>query len=155
MKKTPQMAKGFPIIPRLDYIYVVDFGQPDRTRGGIILPEGETAKQFWRYRYDLWRFGEVIAIGPGRPFEEYDEETDRVPEGLMPMPDITIGDRIMFSRKHGTRIGSGWTFKIPKYDKPLLLRVLDPSKCAAVMHDFDPWWNVEESQLNPDGVMTG
>ena len=150
---TATRAKNFPIIPRLDYIYVVDFGQPDRSKGGILIPD-ETAKQFWRYRYDLWRFGEVVALGPGRPFEEYDVDLDAVPEGLMPMPPIKIGDKIMFSRKHGTRLGSGWTFKIAKYNKPLLIRVIDPEKCVAVL-DFDPWWNVEKSQLNPDGVMTG
>lgn len=152
--KKPQKAKGFPIAPRLDYIFVVDFGQPDRSRGGILIPD-ETAKQFWRYRYDLWRFGEVVALGPGRPFEEFIEELDGIPEGLVPMPNIKIGDTVMFSRKHGTRLGSGWTFKHSKYDRPLLIRVLDPSKCVALLPNFDPWWNVEESQLNPDGVMTG
>lgn len=153
--RTPKRAENFPITPRLDFVYVADFGQPDRSRGGILLPEGVNKKQFWRYRYDLWRFGEVIAVGPGRPFGMYVEEIDAVPEGLVPMPKIEIGDTIMFSRKHGTRLGSGWTFKLPRYDKPLLIRVLDPLKCVAIINNFDPWWNVEDAQLNPDGVLTG
>lgn len=154
MKKKSQVVDGFPITPRLDYIYVVDFGQPDRSRGGILIPD-ETSKQFWRYRYDLWRFGEVVAVGPGRPFELFVDDKTGVPDGLVPMPGIKLGDTVMFTRKVGTRLGEGWTFKIPKYNRPLLIRVLDPSKCSAVINDFDPWWNVEDSQLNTDGVLTG
>ena len=148
----PRRVDGFPIRPRLDYIFVADFGQPDCTPGGIFI--GDDAKQFWRYRFDLWRFGEVVAIGPGRPREEPGED-GTLPRVLIPMPEISIGDTVMFSRKHGTRLGDGWTFEIPKYNRPLLLRVLDPEKCVAVLPGFDPWWNVEQSQLNPDGMMTG
>jgi co-chaperonin GroES (HSP10) len=136
----------FPIVPRLDYIYVVDYGQPDKTEGGIYVPDSST--DHWRYRHDLWRFGEVVAMGPGRFLHERTRER-RV------MPPIELGDVVMFSRKHGTRLGSGWRFKIPKFSEPLLIRVLDPDKCVAIVHGFVPWWNVEDCQLYPEGVLTG
>lgn len=151
MKETEKakVAAGFPIEPLSDFIFVADYGQPDVTPGGIVQPDD--AGQYWRYRANDWRFGEVIAIGPGR----------RRPDGTrMPMPPVSIGDVIMFSRKHGTRLPGDMRYKHPKYAKGqaaagLLIRVLDPVKCQGVCEGFVPWWNVHLSQLEPSGTMTG
>jgi len=150
MTSEAKQADGFPFRPRADLVFVADYGQPDMTTGGIAY--GDSGEQFWRYRASEWRFGEVIAIGPGR----------WAPDGLirLPMPPIEIGNVIMFSRKHGTRLPGDMRFKHPKYSTGpaadgLLVRVLDPEKCQAVCDDFVPWWNVHLSQLEPSGTMTG
>jgi len=139
---------GFPFWPQHDFVVVADFGQPDRTEGGMIL--GDNAQEFWRYRFGMWRYGEVLAIGPGR--------LTRKKKVLVQTPDVEIGDVIMFSRKHGTRIPGDMRFAHPNFKGAkdgLLLRVLDTDKCVAVMEDFNPWWAVEECQLNPAGMMSG
>jgi len=143
------MVEGFNIRPLHDFVFVCDYGQPDMTSGGIYY--GDSKTQFGRYRASEWRYGEVIAIGPGRIG----------PDGSrLPMPDIKLGEVVMFSRKHGTRLPGDMRFKHPKYSSGpaadgLLIRVLDPEKCQAVDDGFQPWWNVQESQLDPAGVMTG
>jgi len=148
-EKVARRVEGFCIQPLHDYIFICDYGQPDMTTGGLYY--GDSNTQFGRYRASEWRHGEVIAIGPGRVG----------PEGSrLPMPPIELGDVIMFSRKHGTRLPGSIRFKHPKYStgpaaEGLLVRVLDPEKCQAVCKGFEPWWNVQESQLNPDGVLTG
>jgi co-chaperonin GroES (HSP10) len=143
-----KMAEGFPFRPRADYIFVADYGQPDMTSGGILY--GDSSTQFSRYRASEWRFGEVIAIGPGRWLGKV----------RTPMPPIEIGDVVMFSRKHGTRLPGDLRFKHPKYAKGpaadgLLVRVLDPEKCQGVVEGFEPWWNVHLSQLEPSNMMSG
>lgn len=142
-------VEGFYIAPILDFIFVCDYGQPDMTTGGIFY--GDSRTQFGRYRASEWRHGEVIAMGPGR----FSKKGTR-----LPMPDIRLGDVVMFSRKHGTRLPGDLRFKHPKYStgpasNGLLIRVLDPEKCQAVCEDFRPWWNVQDSQLDPSGIMTG
>jgi len=147
---TARRAKGFPISPRADLVFVADYGQPDMTEGGLMI--GDSGTDYWRYRANDWRFGEVIAIGPG----PWSEDGSR----RLPMPRIEIGDVIMFSRKHGTRLPGDMRYKHPLYSKGpaadgLLIRVLDPMKCQAVCADFKPWWNVHLSQLEPSNTMTG
>jgi len=147
---TAKRAKGFPISPKRDFIFVADYGQPDTTEGGIAIGDNDT--DYWRYRANDWRFGEVIAIGPG----SWSEDGSR----RLPMPRIEIGDVIMFSRKHGTRLPGELRYKHPQYAKGpaeggLLIRVLDPEKCQAVCDDFKPWWNVHLSQLEPSNTMSG
>jgi co-chaperonin GroES (HSP10) len=149
MEEKGQRVDGFHITPILDYIFVCDYGQPDMTTGGIYY--GDSRTQFGRYRVSEWRHGEVIAIGPGR----FNRKGRR-----LPMPDIKLGDVILFSRKHGSRLPGDMRFRHPKYSNGpaadgLLIRVLDPEKCQAVCEDFQPWWNVQECQLDPSGMMTG
>lgn len=150
MEKTAAVrVEGCDFVPLHDFVYVCDYGQPDMTTGGIFY--GDSKTNYGRYQASIWRHGEVIAIGPGR----------RGKDGRrLPIPGIKLGDVILFSRKHGSRLPGDLRFKHPKYSTGpaaggLLIRVLDPVKCQAVCVGFEPWWNVQESQLDPDGVMTG
>lgn len=136
-------VEGFSFEPVLDRIFVCDYGQPDRSAGGIILSDDE--KQFYRYRNSMWRFGQVIAIGPGA-FNAHGVR--------LPMPSVNLGDQVMFSRKHGSRLPGDIRFDHPKYGS-LLVRVLDPEKCQAIVGDFEPWWDVRASQLDPSNSMSG
>lgn len=133
-----QKVDGLPWTPILDYIFVADYGQPDQSAGGIYLGNFD----FGGYRHDTWRYGEVIAFGPGR----FGKRGVR-----KPMPDIKLGDVVMFSRKHGTRMPGEYRYKHPGYPGKdgLLIRVLDPEKTVAVYEGFKPWWNVLERQLDP------
>lgn len=143
-----RMVEGFSIEPLADKIFVCDYGQPDMTEGSIYYGD---SSEFGRYRFSEWRHGEVIAIGPGR----------REGGSRLPVQDIELGDVIMFSRKHGTRLPGELRYQHPKYtddhpaSKGLLIRVLDPDKCNSVCVGFVPWWNVQDSQLDPSGIMTG
>jgi co-chaperonin GroES (HSP10) len=151
-KETPRgvSVEGLGFVALHDFVFVCDYGQPDMSTGGIYY--GDSKTEFGRYRMSEWRFGEVISIGPGRK----DEDGNR-----LPMPEeIEIGSVIMFSRKHGTRMPGDLRFKHPKYStgpaaEGLLIRVLDPEKCQCLAEGFEPWWNVQESQLDPGGVLTG
>jgi co-chaperonin GroES (HSP10) len=148
-RKSGIAAEGFGFVPLSFYIFVADYGQPDVTQGGILY--GDSSTEFGRYRVSEWRHGEVIAIGPGRRLSADMRE---------PMPNIKLGDVIMFSRKHGTRMPGELRYQHPKFSTGpaaagLLIRVLDPEKCQAVCEGFEPWWNVQHSQLDPSGVMTG
>ena len=140
---------GVDIWPRSFFIFVADYGQPDMSVGGILL--GDDSQQFYRYRASEWRHGEVIGIGPGW----------LMPDGTRrPMPGISLGDVILFSRKHGTRLPGEMRYNHPTHsqgedDQGLLIRVLDPSKCQAVCEDFVPWWDIQKSQLNPSNEMSG
>lgn len=147
-KRPGKRAQGFPWTPRSLFIFVADYGQPDRTAGGIVYADDDS--QFWRYRTNEWRFGEVIGVGGG---------LIKPDGGREPMPDLRIGDVVMFSRKHGTRLPGDLRYQHPKYSaaggRGLLIRVLDPDKCQAVCEDFVPWWDVQASQLDPSGILTG
>jgi co-chaperonin GroES (HSP10) len=140
--------EGFHVRPRLDFIFILDYGQSDRSPGGIHIPDN--TDEHWRYRQSMWRFGEIIAIGPGR----FKEGT----EFRIKLPDLKVGDKIYFSRKFGTRL-TKYSFQMlsAHYPKsgPLNMRVLDPTKIAGVDNEFEPWWNLEAAQLNPEGTMTG
>lgn len=131
-------VEGFAWAPMREFIYVADFGQPDKTPSGIYIGDYD----FGGYKFDTWRYGEVIAIGPGR----LSKKGHRVP-----ITDIELGDVILFSRKHGTRLPGEVRYQHPKYPgrDGLLVRVLDPMKTVAVVDDFEPWWNVLERQLDP------
>lgn len=142
-------AVGFPIRPRLDYIFVLDLGQPDVTRGGIVL--GDSSAQHWRYRYAADRYGTVVGVGPGR-FAKRRGGT------RVPMEGLAVGEVVMFERKYGTRLGVGWRFQHPEYPSRdgLLIRVLDPEKVTAVMpEEWRPWWDVAACQLDPGAAMSG
>lgn len=133
-KKVPE----WPWRPILDYIFVADYGQPDRSEGGLYLGDFD----FGGYKFDTWRYGEVIAIGPGRPGKH---------GVIKAMPDIKLGDVVMFSRKHGTRLPGEIRYVHPTIQSKdgLLVRVLDPMKTVAVIEGFKPWWNVADRQLDP------
>lgn len=157
-----QMIEGCPVIPRLDFIYVADYAQPNRTRGGIYLPKG-AAFDYPSYRFDIWRYGEVIAIGPGRPATDK-RGREKADGTLRPMPDLKLGDVVMFSRKHGGRTGLRYkhpvlTTKRYALDDTLsglLIRIIDPNQCQAVIEDFEPWWDPEEcTPVSPSQIMSG
>ena len=126
------------ITPIDDFIIVADYGQPDRSKGGILAPDSEEFR--WRYRNSEWRFGEVIAFGPGRPHKRSGS--------MIPMPDLKLGDVVVFSRKHGKKLPGDVRYQHEKYGS-LLIRTMDPEKIQAVVTGFDPWWNVEQSQIDP------
>jgi co-chaperonin GroES (HSP10) len=139
-----QQAEGWPYRPRSSYIFVADLGQPDRTKGGILLGDFD----FGTYRFDMWRYGEVIAIGPGRLLSSGHREQ---------MPSLNIGDVVIFSKKHGSRLPGEIRYQHPKYvsSEGLLVRVLDPTKTIAVVPSFDPWWAVADRQIDPSIHFSG
>lgn len=145
-----QVVDGLKLRPLKDFIYVASLGQPDMSEGGLYL--GDDPNTFGRYKHSDSRYGIVIAIGPGRPV--YVSKLKRV---RYIVPGVKLGDVVLFSRRMGSRLGGGIKFK-PEgwgFKQPLYIRVLDTDKIAAIVEDFKPWWNVEESQLDPDGIMTG
>lgn len=148
-------VEGFPIKPIKDFLYVVEYGQPNRSEGGIILGNVEMIgasedTEFGRYRMSEYRYGKVIAIGPGKP--RYNKKTK---EWFTPEIEIKLGDVVLYSRRFGSRLGKAHRFKVPEFGVPLNVRVFDISQIVAVVEGFEPWWDVEESQLDPDGTMTG
>jgi hypothetical protein len=147
-------------------IAVAEYGQEDTTKGGIIIPEGrqgglltggQDREQYYRYRHGEWRYGEVIAIGPGyigdlhsrKLMEQFAKDGKILANPVVwhEPPDVRIGDVVMFSKKHGTKVGL--RYRHPTYGN-LLLRFLDPKKTVAVVDDFVPWWDVENTQVRPD-----
>jgi co-chaperonin GroES (HSP10) len=143
-------VEGFPFRPMLDFIYVVEFGQPVVSQGGIYL--GDSSEHHWRYRVDEIRYGEVVALGPGRWGKSMSSQRKRDP-----MPDLVLGDIVGFSRKSGTRLPKNRRFASPRFPTvgELNIRVLDPTKIVFIHADFQPWWNIGESLQDPDGMMTG
>lgn len=154
MSKVEQLSdggtrrKGFNVHPRLDYIFIVDYGQPDKTKSGLYLSDSDS--HFWRYKHDEWRYGEVVAVGPGRWSKAGHERSG--------MPDLKVGDKVMFSRKSGTRLPK-YQYSMRSMHYPdageLNVRILDPVKIAGKVNDFEPWWDIGEAQLNPSGTMSG
>jgi co-chaperonin GroES (HSP10) len=151
---------GCPVVPRRDYVFVADYGKPNRTRGGIFMPTG-AAHDYPAYKFDLWRYGEVIAIGPGK---RRVNKKGHLIGGRVPMPDIKLGDVVLFSRKHGTRSELRYKHPVLSTDRyaegsdleGLLIRVLDPEKIVAVVEDFEPWWDPEEcTPVTPSQIMSG
>lgn len=135
---------GWRWMPVGEFIFVVDYGQPLQTKSGIFLGDYDHGS----YKFDTWRYGEVIAIGPGK----------LTAVGQLPMPDIKLGDVVCFSRKHGTRLPGEVRFHHPTYTSKdgLLVRVLDPDKTVAVVHGFTPWWDVVASaRVNPGSMFSG
>lgn len=157
-------------------IAVAEFGQENVTKSGIYIPEGRSGgllamgqdgkaqdqEQFWRYRYGEWRFAEVISIGRGyvgnlytrQAFEARLQQGEKVVNKVVfhDPPDVRIGDVVMFSRKHGTKVGL--RYQHPKYGS-LLIRFLGPAQTVAVFDDFEPWWDVEKTQVRPDQQFYG
>jgi len=150
-----QKVEGFPITPMNAFVYVVEYGQPDRTEGGIILGNemmvgAKEDTQFGRYRLNDCRYGRVVAIGGGRPFVREGEK-----RRYFPRIPVKLGDDVLYNRRLGSRLGDEHRFKVPEYHKPLNVRVFSMDQIDAILEDFTPWWDVEESQLRADGVMTG
>ncbi len=142
-----QKVDGFPYWARRNYIFVADYGQPDRSRGGVFLGDFD----FGVYRHDAWRFGEIIAIGPGVV----------KPDGSRaPMPEVLkLGTVVAFSRKHGSRLPGDVRFRHPTYPdakEGLLVRVLDyPDKTPVTLDGFIPWWDVSARQIDPSIYFSG
>lgn len=139
-----QRIEGFPIIPIKKFLYVVEYGQPNKSEGGIYLGSetmlGATEDtQFGRYRLSEWRYGKVVAIG----------------STVADQGEIKLEDVVMYSRRFGSRLAADNRFKVPEYSEPLNVRVFSVDQIEGVVDDFEPWWDVEESQLDPDGTMTG
>jgi len=142
-----RVLEGFPIRPLRIFIWVQEYGQPNRSQGGIYFGDkaivtAQTGQKldeqsFAAYRESEWRYGRVVAVGPG-----YVHKGKFVPL-LEPDP----GDVVMFSRRHGTRMAM-------KHEG-LWLRVLDPLQTVAVCENFEPWWDVDECQLHPEDMMSG
>jgi hypothetical protein len=155
MERTSQRVEGFPIRPVKDFVYAVEYGQPDRSEGGVLyggltMVGAAEDTQFGRYRMSEWRYGQVVAIGAGKPRWDKKLKCDVVPD----VP-FRLGDTVMYSRRFGSRLGAEYRFRIPEYDRPLNVRVFSVDQIVAVVDDFVPWWNVEESQLDPSATMSG
>jgi chaperonin GroES len=71
--------------PLADRLVVKPLESEDVTPGGIVLPE--TAKE-------KPQKGEVMAVGPGAR----DEEGERI------LPDVRVGDKVLFAKYSGTEI---------------------------------------------------
>jgi hypothetical protein len=91
-----------------------------------------------------------VAVGPGKPVWNRHEKRMITPE-----MGVELGDVVLYSRKFGSRLGKVNRFKTPGYNVPLNVRVFSIDQIIAVVEDFRPWWDVEESQLDPSGTMTG
>lgn len=138
-----KLAEGFPIRPLSYYIWVLEYGQPDRMEPDSLIHI--PTMEFARYKASEWRYGEVVAVGPGRYV------CRKMPDGSLfrttIIPEVEPGDIVMFSRRHGTRFAIKW--------KDLFVRVLDPSQCQLVVEGFEPWWDTGECQGRPDNEMSG
>jgi len=149
-KPQVQMMDGFPVKPMLDYIFVADLGQPNRDQSGLFL--GDNPQTFARYKHTDHRFGIVCAIGPGR--EVYSRKLRRtIIHPALAELGLKLGDVVVFNRRFGSRLGLKW--QPPGVPVPVFVRVLDPDKTLAIADDFRPWWDIAESVLDPDGIMTG
>lgn len=150
-----QRLKGFRLKPRSDYIFVLDFGQPNQTQSGIFL--GETDGQYQIYRHEDYRYGEVIAFGPGRFGRPIGKGVGK--ERWRPIPpEIQIGTIVFFSKKTGTRLPANWDFISPRFPDqgPIHTRVFDPEKLIGTVEgEWKPWWNIKERQLNIEATMSG
>ena len=141
-------AEGFPFKPIRDFVFVLEYGQPNKYKGSsLYIPN--SSEGHWRYLAQEWRVGEVVAVGPG-----YKDDRGK----FRPAPDVNIGDVVLFSRRHGTRLPEKYRFTHPKYspDRGMSVRILDAEKCLAVFEGFEPWWDVAESSSSSIGsVMSG
>mgnify|MGYP001578814247 CR=1 FL=1 len=137
-------VEGLRWTPINEKIWVADYGQPDRSTGGLFLADHD----FGGYKFDTWRYGEVVALGPGKLIR---------PEKRHAMPLLQLGDVVVFSRKHGTRLPGEVRYEHPKIKSKegLLIRVLDPEKIVAVLPGFVPWWSVGDRQLDPSTHFSG
>jgi len=135
MDRKGSKVEGFDVTPTKDFIWVVEFGQPDVTPGGIHLPQTD---HFGKYRLADERFGRVIATGPGRV---------NAHGAFIPLTEPKVGDVVMFSRRHGSRLEKIFDGKF--------LRVLDTNQVIGIVEDFEPWWNPLECQQSPSSEMSG
>jgi len=117
------------------FIYLAEFGQPDRSPGGIIYDDGPEASS--RYFGSEWRFGLVLATGPGM----FSRRGIRIP-----LTDPKPGDVVMYSRRMGQKLNLQYNH--PEYGL-LWVRVIDQNQCEAVVEDFKPWWVPADCQKSP------
>lgn len=71
--------------PLQDRVVVRRFDQPEKTAGGILLPETVQEKPME---------GEIIAVGPG----------ERSSDGRLNPLDVKKGDRVLFGKWAGTEV---------------------------------------------------
>lgn len=71
--------------PLSDQIILERLEAPDRSKGGIILPDNTKEKP---------AEGKVLAVGPGRINEH----------GVREVPEVKVGDRVLFNRYDATDI---------------------------------------------------
>ena len=76
------------LVPLGDRVVIKPTPREEVSKGGIVLPD--TAKE-------KPQEGEVLAVGPGR----IDDKGNRVPI------DVTVGDRVIYSKYGGTEIKHG------------------------------------------------
>lgn len=145
-----QMMDGFPIKPMNDFIFIADLGQPNKSHGGIELPDEDVT--FARYKLFDERYGMVVAIGPGRRRWSKLLKKEIIDPDLEDLG-LSLGDIVIFNRRMGSRLGIKW--QPPGVPIPVFIRVLDPMKALARVDGFEPWWDLEKGILNPDGIMTG
>jgi len=108
--------------PRENLVLVEEMGQPDRTPGGLWMPDP--------YKATEWRFGRVIAVGPGK----------LVKHGHRTPMDFEPGQIVMHSRRHGTQLRKNKAGNV--------LRLLDTQQILCRVHDFRPWWDTKTAQAS-------
>jgi chaperonin GroES len=72
------------IKPLADRVVIKALPQEEKTKSGIIMPD--TAKE-------KPQEGEVVAVGPGK-----------VEKGARVVPDVKVGDRVIYSKYAGTEV---------------------------------------------------
>jgi len=135
MSREARTVPELGITPIGPYAWVVELGQPDRTESGLYVPDND--ETHWQYRNSEWRFGKVVAVGPDRTEGKKRRSA----------PDVELGDYVLFSRRHGTRLEVQFEGQ--------WLRILDVNQIVGVVEDWVPWWNPAECQKRPSGTMTG
>lgn len=76
------------VSPLGDRVFIKISASEEKTTGGILLPD--TAKE-------KPQVGEIVAVGPGK----------RNDDGSHQIPDIKVGDRVLYSKYAGTDIKLG------------------------------------------------
>lgn len=118
------------------YIWIAEMGQPDRAPSGLFYPDG--LEMSARYEASEWRYGLVLAVGPGSISRR---------GKLIPLLEPRPGEIVVYSRRMGTK--TEMQYHHPKYGD-LYVRVLDPNQVDLVIEEgFEPWWNPGECQKGP------
>lgn len=91
--------------PLGDRVFVKVSESEDKTSGGILLPD--TAKE-------KPQVGEVAQVGPGK----------RNDDGTRQTPEISVGDRVLYSKYAGTDIKLGTDEYVLLSEKDILAKVV-------------------------------